>query len=148
MTDLDGIDTFHYYLVYARRLRAGKHRRAAFFVQLPIVFISIGLVFAKVNIKLPAKLAQSQTLSEKVAGIDWGGAVTLVAFLSSLLIALGLKSLQELPWTNLWVAGLLATSVVFLGVFVLIEKDSAKEPILPIRLIFKRNPFFVAIATL
>jgi drug/metabolite transporter (DMT)-like permease len=106
------------------------------------------LILAKLNIKLSAKLAQNQTLPEKMARIDWGGSFTLVSFLGALLVALSLKSLQELPWSSPWVAGLLVISVVFFALFIVVEKYWAKEPVLPMRLVMRRTPFFMAISSL
>jgi hypothetical protein len=128
--------------------RAGldaQPRRSAFFFQIPVVAISFVLVALKVDIKLPN---QAATTREKLARVDWLGSFTIVGTVGSLLLGFSLKTGEELPWAHPWVWGLLVASVVFGLCFIIVETKIAKEPVLPMRLLFRRTPLAVALANL
>jgi len=105
-----------------------------------VAFILIAL---KANIKLPD---QDRTLRQKLARIDWFGSVTLVATVGSLLLAISLKTTEELPWSHPLVWVLFIASAVSGGLFVLVEKYWAPEPIVPLRLLTQRTPLAVAMS--
>lgn len=117
--------------------------RSAFLVQIPILFISGFLVWLKVHI--PLKHTEESAWI-KLRRIDWLGSATLVVTVSALLLSLTLKTSAdvELPWSDARVWGLLVVSLVFGIAFVCVEKYVSKEPIMPMRLVTRRTPAFVA----
>ena len=70
--------------------------------------------------------------------IDYLGAATIVAAVSSLLLYLSWRGV-EYGWTEPWALALLGASVLLTLLFVLIESRAA-EPIIPLRMF--RNPVF------
>ncbi len=77
-----------------------------------------------------------QTFRQKLARIDFLGSFTLVLTVSSILLAITLKtsSETELPWGDGRVWGLLVAGGIIGCVFVYVEGNLVKEPIMPIRL--------------
>jgi hypothetical protein len=108
-------------------------RRAAFLIQIPILLISTSLVWFKVHI--PLKDSQ-QSIRQKLARIDFLGSFTLVITVSSLLLAMTLKTSAEteLAWSDPRVWGLLVVSAIVGLIFVYVEGNLVKEPIMPLRL--------------
>lgn len=119
--------------------RHSSDQSRPFIVQLPIAILGLGLVLWKLPEARPHgnELASKEaTLSHKLSRVDFPGALTLVGTILTCLLALdmGAKGASKV---------ITITSVsgfgVFLVSFILIEKYYAKEPILPLGLISKRN---------
>ncbi|KAF8308605.1 vacuolar amino acid permease [Clavulina sp. PMI_390] len=117
--------------------------RWAFLLQIPILAISIILVILKANVPYPMK---PTTLLQKLARIDWLGSLSLVAFVGCFLVAITLKTAEEMPWSSPSVWGLITVSGVSGVSFVLVEAFGSPEPILPLRLLKQRTPLSVALA--
>jgi magnesium-transporting ATPase (P-type) len=102
-------------------------------IQIPILLICTSLVWFKVHI--PLKDSQ-QSIRQKLARIDFLGSFTLVITVSSLLLAMTLKTSAEteLGWSDPRVWGLLVVSAVVGLIFVYVEGNLVKEPIMPLRL--------------
>ncbi|EIW82224.1 vacuolar amino acid permease [Coniophora puteana RWD-64-598 SS2] len=119
--------------------------RAAFLLQIPLLFISFTIVALKVNIKLSDEI-QNQPLWTKLRRIDGLGAFTLVLAVGTLLLGFSLKTTEELSWSHPLVWGLFTASVVFWGAFVYVEARVAPFPVMPLRLITRRTPLAVSLA--
>lgn len=52
---------------------------------------------------------------------------------------------NEFPWGHPIVVGSIVASVALLGVFVAVEKYVAREPVMPLRVLFTQTPGFVAL---
>ena len=102
-----------------------------FFVNVPIGLVAIGVLL----VTFPSEKSRRVTLHN----IDWLGAGALTAGLVPLLIALSFGGSEGWAWDSPLVLGMLAAAVVFLVLFVFIERR-AKEPIIPLDL-FKNNTF-------
>jgi CHASE2 domain-containing sensor protein len=105
------------------------------------------VVATKVNIQLPHEV-QNQRLSDRLRRIDVLGSITLVATVGCSLLGFSIKTAEELPWSHLLICGLLSAGLVFLVLFVLIEKYWAPYPVMPLRLMTQRTPLAVSIANL
>ncbi|KAL1743313.1 major facilitator superfamily domain-containing protein [Schizophyllum fasciatum] len=121
--------------------------RAAFLLQIPILLFSFVLVAWKVNIVLPSEV-QSLPLKEKLLRIDFGGSVTLVIMVGSLLLGFSLKTTEEMPWSSPLIVGLFVTSAVFAAAFVAVEKYWAHSPVMPLRLLKQRTALSVSLNNL
>ncbi|KAF8313422.1 MFS general substrate transporter [Clavulina sp. PMI_390] len=117
--------------------------RLAFLIQMPILAISYVLIVFKANVPFTVKPA---TLREKLARIDWLGSLTLVAFVGCFLVAVTLRTTEEMRWSAPAVWGLFLISGVSGIAFVLVEAFVSAEPILPLRLLKQRTPLSIAIA--
>jgi hypothetical protein len=118
-------------------------RRWAFLLQMPILAISFALVLWKVDVPLPSKQSAFRV---KLARIDWLGSLTLVTAVGCLLVAVTLKTAEEMPWSSPAVWGLSVISVIALVSFVFVEMCVSGEPILPMRLLSQRTPACVAVS--
>lgn len=118
-------------------------RRWAFFLQMPILVVAFVLVIWRVDVPLPHK---QTTLQGKLARIDWLGSLTLVMAVGCLLVAVTLKTAEEVPWSHPSVWGLSIISVIALVSFVFVEAYVSTEPILPMRLLRQRTPACVAVS--
>ena len=99
-------------------------------------------IFLHVNIKLPL---QSLTLGQKLQRIDYMGSFTLVWAVSTLLLGINLKTIEELEWEDPKVWGLLAASAVGWVAFGVTEVWWSKEPVMPMRILGSRTPLSVAL---
>ncbi|KAK8145826.1 hypothetical protein G3M48_003946 [Beauveria asiatica] len=79
--------------------------------------------------------------------LDFRGAVLLVSAISLQLLGLSLGG-NELPWSSPWVIGLVATSIVLLGLFLHVEATTSAMPIVPLRLFQGTLPVLVQTANL
>ncbi|KAH7100557.1 vacuolar amino acid permease [Auriculariales sp. MPI-PUGE-AT-0066] len=113
--------------------------RSAFIVQIPIIILSGVLISLKVDIPLPPAVA-AQSTREKLARIDYLGALTLMSTVATLLLGVSLKTDEDLPWSSPVVIGLLITAALSAVAFVFVESKVAKEPILPMSLLTERTP--------
>ncbi|KAI4524156.1 MFS general substrate transporter [Schizophyllum commune Loenen D] len=121
--------------------------RAAFLLQIPILIFSFVLVAWKVNIVLPSEV-QSLPLKEKLLRIDFGGSITLVIMVGSLLLGFSLKTTEEMPWSSPLIVGLFVTSAVFAVAFIAVEKYWAHSPVMPLRLLKQRTALAVSLNNL
>ncbi|KAL1735804.1 major facilitator superfamily domain-containing protein [Schizophyllum commune] len=121
--------------------------RAAFLLQIPILIFSFVLVAWKVNIVLPSEV-QSLPLKEKLLRIDFGGSITLVIMVGSLLLGFSLKTTEEMPWSSPLIVGLFVTSAVFAVAFLVVEKYWAHSPVMPLRLLKQRTALAVSLNNL
>ncbi|KAL6299123.1 vacuolar amino acid permease [Sparassis latifolia] len=119
--------------------------RSAFLLQMPILIFSFLLVTAKVRIKLPDEV-QNQSVRAKLRRIDVFGSLTLVGTVGCLLLGLSLKSTEELPWSHPLIWGLLAASVVWCALFILVETRFSPYPVMPMRLVKERTPLAVSLS--
>ncbi|KAK7204305.1 multidrug efflux transporter [Myxozyma melibiosi] len=122
--------------------------RYVFIVQLPIFLISIILGYMYI-INPPYSGPIS---ANKISNIDFGGSITLVTGLSSLLACLSMGG-NEYAWTDPKVLGFGASAVIMLSAFVFIEGKVARMPVMPLRILKGRLPissltctFFTGIA--
>lgn len=124
-------------------------------VQIPLLAISGTLIYFKVRYTTPSSgtiTPAKQTAREKLARIDFLGCFLLAGFVGALLVAVSLKTSavgeNEIGWSDPWVVGLLVSSLVLFGVFVLVETKFAREPVLPLELLHRRTAVSVAIHNL
>merc|ERR1711939_64362 len=113
--------------------------RWAFLIQVPICAIHFAIVAWKVNIP-----SGPGSMVEKIKRIDFLGAITMVSAVSLLLVGLSLGG-NQLPWSAPLVYGTLIAGGILLVVFLLVEKYVAREPLLPLRVLFNRTPLFVSL---
>ncbi|KAK4699166.1 hypothetical protein P7C70_g7098, partial [Phenoliferia sp. Uapishka_3] len=119
--------------------------RGAFLIQIPLLLVSIVLIFTFVRYQVPG---QGKSKREMIRRIDYGGSLSLILSLGSLLFALSYKNNDSLPWGDARVWGPLITFGVFAVVFVLVEGLWAPEPVLPLRILKQRNAIFSSLASL
>ncbi|KAG5659510.1 hypothetical protein KAF25_002069 [Fusarium avenaceum] len=81
---------------------------------------------------------QGPNESGKLSRVDFLGASLLALFILLLLLPMELGG-EELPWSHPLIPGLFAGAVVFLALFVYVEKKRAKEPILDLDLFKQRD---------
>jgi EmrB/QacA subfamily drug resistance transporter len=112
-------------------LTDGPGWRWAFFVNVPIGFLAISLVAARLPYVRGSRL--------RLGDVDWVGAATLTAGLISLLLALTLT--RDHSWLSPQVLGLLVVAIGLVAAFGLLERRAA-HPIVPLEL-FRRNVFAV-----
>lgn len=82
---------------------------------------------------------------EKIKRIDGLGALTLVSSVTLILTGLSLGG-NEREWSDNLVVGSLVGGGITLVLFVLVEKFVAREPLMPLEVIFTRTPGFIALA--
>ena len=116
--------------------------RWAFLVQVPLCLVHFGVVTWKINIP-----AGPGSMVEKIKRIDALGAVTLVTSVTLVLVALSVGGNQR-EWTDPLVLGTLFGGLGGSVLFVLVEKYVAREPLMPLSVIFTRTPGFVALTAL
>ena len=81
----------------------------------------------------------------KIKRIDVFGAITLVSAIALILLGVSLGG-NQYPWSDPIVYGTLIGGFADLGLFVLVEKYVAREPVMPLGVIFTRTPGFVALS--
>ncbi|KAK0524111.1 hypothetical protein OC842_005932 [Tilletia horrida] len=114
--------------------------RMAFLIQVPLCAIHFGVVSYKVDIP-----AGPGSVVEKLKRIDYLGSLSLVASVTLGLIGLSLGG-NEREWSDPLVIGTIAGGLGGLVVFTLIEKYVAREPLMPMAVLFTKTPGFVALA--
>lgn len=114
--------------------------RTAFLLQVPLCAIHFGVVSWKVNIP-----AGPGSMGGKIRRIDFAGAVSLVSAVALLLVGLSMGG-NEREWSDPVVLYSIAGGFGLLVVFVLVEKYLAREPLMPMGVLFNRTPGFVALA--
>lgn len=96
--------------------------RWIFFINLPVGIIAILFIF----------LYYHESFEKQNKSIDYAGAATFTIGMTALLLAL-LTGGQEYAWGSPMIIGLLIVTVVFLSIFLWVERR-AKEPMLPLSL--------------
>lgn len=114
--------------------------RWAFLVQVPLCLLHFIVVSIKVNIP-----AGPGNMIEKLRRVDVFGALTLVSAVAMLLVGLSLGG-NELPWANPIVVVTLVGGLAIFGAFVAVEKYVAREPLMPLSVLFHKTPGFVSLA--
>lgn len=114
--------------------------RFAFLVQVPICVVHFVAVSVKVDIP-----GGPGSMTEKLKRIDVFGALSLVSAVVLVLVALTLGGNQR-PWSDVVVWGSLLAGLCLLAVFVAVEKYVAREPLMPMTVLFRRTPGFVALS--
>ena len=114
--------------------------RWAFLIQVPLCMVHFGVVSWKVDIP-----AGPGSMLEKLRRIDVFGALSLVSAVALVLVGLSLGG-NELPWSSPVVLGSLLVGCALLCVFVFVEKHVAREPLMPMSVLFNRTPGFVSLA--
>jgi len=114
--------------------------RTAFLIQVPLCAIHFGVVSWKINIP-----AGPGSMMEKIKRIDGLGALTLVSSVTLLLVGLSLGG-NERDWNDNLVIGSLVAGAITLVLFVLVEKFVAREPLMPMEVLFTKTPGFIALA--
>lgn len=112
-------------------LTDGPGWRWAFYVNIPVGLVAIGLV--------ATQLPYVRGARARLADIDWAGTATLLAALTPLLVALTLT--RDHAWLSPQVLGLFAAAAVLLAAFAWIERRAA-HPVVPFEL-FRLNAFAV-----
>ncbi|KAJ1940046.1 hypothetical protein GGF37_004147, partial [Kickxella alabastrina] len=108
--------------------------RISFYINIPLVCLSIIsiLLFVHPNVR------QIQTFSEKIARVDFFGALMLVTGLMLLLLGLNWGG-RVYPWVSPVVIICICVGLLLLCVFVFIEGKLALEPIIDPRILRHRN---------
>lgn len=114
--------------------------RWAFLVQVPLCVVHFAVVSWKIDIP-----AGPGSMIEKIKRIDALGSLSLVTSVTLILVGLSLGG-NEREWSDKLVLGSLISGGVALVVFVLIERFVAREPLMPMAVLFNRTPGFVSIA--
>lgn len=125
------------------RTHCSSSRRWAFLFQVPFLLVSFALCLAKLEMSYKPK---ESSLREKLARIDWLGTITLVSAVASLLVAVTLKTAEEMPWSAPLVWGLFSVSIVSSIGFVLAEGRWSTEPIMPLGLLGDRTVLAVCLS--
>jgi MFS family permease len=111
----------------------------AFLIQVPLCVVHAAVVWFKVDIP-----AGPGSMIEKIKRIDVFGAITLVGGIAFFILAASLGG-NEYPWGHPLVYGTFIAAVVFLVAFVLVEKYVARQPVMPLQVLFTRTPGFVSL---
>jgi MFS family permease len=114
--------------------------RFAFLIQVPFCALHFFAVSWKVDIP-----AGPGSVVEKMKRIDVFGALSLVSAVTLVLTGLSLGGNQR-DWNDPIVYSALIAGGILLCVFVAVEKYVAREPLMPMTVLFRRTPGFVAIA--
>ncbi|GAC92702.1 hypothetical protein PHSY_000257 [Pseudozyma hubeiensis SY62] len=114
--------------------------RWAFLLQVPLCVVHFVVVSWKIDIP-----AGPGSMIEKIKRIDALGSLSLVTSVTLILVGLSLGG-NEREWSDKLVLGSLIAGLAVLIVFVLVEKYVAREPLMPMAVLFTRTPGFVSIA--
>ncbi|PWY98492.1 MFS general substrate transporter [Testicularia cyperi] len=118
----------------------GPGWRWAFLIQVPLCAVHFAVVSWKIDIP-----AGPGSMMEKIKRIDALGSLSLVTSVTLILVGLSLGG-NEREWSDRLVIGSLVGGVSALVVFVVVERYVAREPLMPMSVLFNRTPGFVAIA--
>lgn len=114
--------------------------RWAFLIQVPLCMVHFAVVSWKVDIP-----AGPGSITEKLKRIDVFGAITLVGSVTLIILGLSLGG-NVRDWNDKLVLGSLIGGFGILILFVLVEKYVAREPLMPMQVLFRRTPGCVALA--
>ncbi|KAJ6606043.1 MFS general substrate transporter [Mycena vulgaris] len=119
--------------------------RAAFLCQSPFLLFGLVLLYLKVREPALVLAAAGNSMSSKLKRIDYGGSISLLLALLTFLVGMNFKTTSAYEWEDPHVWTLLAAGAVFACSFILIELKFAAEPIMPITMLKRRTPGFVAL---
>ncbi|KAJ7071800.1 MFS general substrate transporter [Mycena belliarum] len=119
--------------------------RAAFLCQSPFLVLAAVLLHLKTREPAVVLAARGGSISAKLKRVDYAGSVSLILALLSALVGLNYKSTGAYGWDDAHVWGLLSAGFVSACVFVSIESKFAIEPVMPIIMLKRRTPGFVAL---
>jgi MFS family permease len=141
--------------------------RAAFLVQMPLLAISTVIFYTQVRLPEVQTLStenngggaivkggEERTWKSKLRRIDYMGSLTLVLAVGSLLLSLSFKTSstkttgEDYKWSDTLIWTLLLGSATSAILFLLVEAKYAFEPILPLSLLTRRTPAFIALTNL
>lgn len=113
----------------------------AFIGQAPLTFIAMILVAWKLQIKpknkTSAEVEETQPLGSKLQRIDFFGALFMSATILSAMLILDLGG-EKVRWSSPLIAALAGVTLFSGTLFYVVEKNFAKEPIFPLRLLSHR----------
>jgi EmrB/QacA subfamily drug resistance transporter len=118
-------------------LTDGPGWRWVFFVNVPVGILALAVIVT---------LYPRERVHARERSIDWFGALTLIACLTPLLLALSLGGTPGWEWGSQQIVWLFVASAIFLLAFIFVEARVAKEPIIPLDL-FKHSIFTTSILT-
>ncbi|GME45908.1 Multidrug resistance protein [Neofusicoccum parvum] len=119
--------------------------RWCFLLQVPISAIALLLGALVIENPRGEFSLHQPSLKQVWRRVDFSGAFLLVVGISTQLIGMSLGG-NELPWSNVWVIASLASSVVLLALFLVVEAKTTAVPVIPLRMLRGRLPVFVQIA--
>ncbi|KAF7359047.1 MFS general substrate transporter [Mycena sanguinolenta] len=119
--------------------------RAAFLYQSPFLACSLVLLYLKIREPELVLAAAGTGIFAKLKRIDYAGSASLVFALLAFLLGMHFKSTAGYDWDDSRVWALLTAAAVLACVFVLVEFRFAAEPIMPIAILKRRTPGFVAL---
>ncbi|TFY60038.1 hypothetical protein EVJ58_g5395 [Rhodofomes roseus] len=118
--------------------------RWAFLLQLPLFLISAALTSVNLHYVTAGQVSRSK--KEVLKRIDYGGSLTLLGAVLSLLIFLSTRYSEEQPWSSPSVFVPLILTGVFAVAFVVFELHVAVEPVLAPALLKQKIPVLVGIS--
>ncbi|EOD43648.1 putative mfs multidrug transporter protein [Neofusicoccum parvum UCRNP2] len=113
--------------------------RAVFWLQTPLGVLAAITIVLSLPSHLGVGKGDTRTLKQKLYQIDYAGAITLTASITTLLIALSGPKILFLP---------LILSIILFPIFLITELRFARDPIIPITLLKSRGTLFTCLATL
>ncbi|KAL0953019.1 hypothetical protein HGRIS_007222 [Hohenbuehelia grisea] len=117
--------------------------RAAFLIQVPVFVLSFALTSFNLNYVTPGK---GRSTKEVLKRIDYGGSVTLLIMVGSILFFLSTRYNEGLPWSHPTVIAPLVVAGVFAILFLVVELRFAPEPVLAPSLLKQRIPVLVGMS--
>ncbi|CDS14156.1 hypothetical protein LRAMOSA06326 [Lichtheimia ramosa] len=113
--------------------------RWCFYINLPLLLVTIyvaSCVMTNYNLK---ERNDNSTLMQRLKMIDWLGAGTIVTAVVAFMVATSLGG-NTRPWSDPFVLGCLAASVVLTILFGVVEAKIADNPLMPWSIITSRTP--------
>ena len=118
--------------------------RWGFGVQVPLCLLSLTMVYNFINLERPAS-STAQSAKEKLARIDFIGAILLVSAVTCLILGLNIGG-NTAPWTDPLPIALMSAFAVLMIAFITCERLYAAEPIMPTTLLSRRTPLLTSLA--
>ncbi|KAJ7290214.1 MFS general substrate transporter [Mycena rebaudengoi] len=119
--------------------------RAAFLYQSPFLIFAIFILSIKIREPQFVLAAARTSITAKLKRIDYAGSATLITTLGTFLVGTNFKSTYGYGWGDVQVWGFLAASGVLAVLFILIELKLAAEPAMPVSMLKRGTPGFVAL---
>ncbi|KAK7036010.1 MFS general substrate transporter [Favolaschia claudopus] len=119
--------------------------RAAFLCQSPVLAFGLLLLFLKIREPELVLAAANTGIWFKLKRIDYAGSASLIATILTFLLGMHFKSTMGDDWSHPRVWASLMASAVSLCVFLLVEFKVAAEPVMPLTMLKRRTPGFVAL---
>ncbi|KDR82118.1 hypothetical protein GALMADRAFT_222000 [Galerina marginata CBS 339.88] len=114
--------------------------RWAFLIQIPLFILSYLLTVYNLTYTIPGT---GRSTSDILKRIDYGGTLTLLAAVGSLLFFLSMRFNEGLDWAEPSVWTSFISSIAFAILFIVVEVYVAIEPILPPHLLTHKVPVLV-----